>query len=75
MPQNRSSWTPLVVASAMTATLFLMACLAIIEAPLEITMGFVQKIFYFHVPCAWLLMLSTLVCAGRRERTGSCHDF
>jgi heme exporter protein C len=24
----------------------------------------VQKIFYFHVPCAWLLMLSTLVCAG-----------
>jgi heme exporter protein C len=27
-------------------------------------MGLVQKIFYFHVPCAWLLMLSTLVCAG-----------
>lgn len=27
-------------------------------------MGMVQKIFYFHVPCAWLLMLSTLVCAG-----------
>jgi heme exporter protein C len=27
-------------------------------------MGLVQKIFYFHVPSAWLLMLSTLVCAG-----------
>jgi len=27
-------------------------------------MGLVQKIFYFHVPCAWLLMLSTLVCAS-----------
>ena len=27
-------------------------------------MGLVQKIFYFHVPCAWLLLLSTFVCAG-----------
>jgi heme exporter protein C len=44
--------------------LFLLACNAIAEAPREITMGLVQKIFYFHVPCAWLLMLSTLVCAA-----------
>jgi heme exporter protein C len=27
-------------------------------------MGFVQKIFYFHVPCAIMLFLSTFVCAG-----------
>jgi heme exporter protein C len=44
--------------------LLFLACLAVAEAPLESVMGLVQKIFYFHVPCAWLLMLSTLVCAG-----------
>jgi heme exporter protein C len=27
-------------------------------------MGFVQKIFYFHVPCAIMLFLSTFTCAG-----------
>jgi heme exporter protein C len=36
----------------------------IVNAPVEMTMGPVQKIFYFHVPCAWLLMLSVFVCAG-----------
>ena len=36
----------------------------IVGAPVELTMGPVQKIFYFHVPCAWLLMLSVFVCAG-----------
>lgn len=36
----------------------------IVQAPIESTMGPVQKIFYFHVPCAWLLMLSVFVCAG-----------
>ena len=51
-------------ASAAAFGLLVLACLAIARAPLELTMGLVQKIFYFHVPCAWLLMLSTLVCAG-----------
>lgn len=32
-------------------------------APLEPTMGAIQKIFYFHVPCAWAMFLSALVCA------------
>ena len=27
-------------------------------------MGVVQKIFYFHVPCAFMLFLSAFVCAG-----------
>jgi heme exporter protein C len=30
-------------------------------APLEANMGFVQKIFYFHVPSAWNMMLSVLI--------------
>jgi len=36
----------------------------ILQAPTEPVMGFVQKIFYFHVPCAIMLFLSTFVCAG-----------
>jgi heme exporter protein C len=43
---------------------FFVAPWLVANAPLEKTMGIVQKIFYFHVPCAWLLMLSTFVCAG-----------
>ncbi len=35
----------------------------ILAAPREPTMGFVQKIFYFHVPCAWVCFLSAFVCA------------
>ena len=52
------------VAAAVSFALLWLACLAIARAPLEVTMGLVQKIFYFHVPSAWLLMLSTLVCAA-----------
>lgn len=32
-------------------------------APLEPVQGLIQKIFYFHVPCAWAMFLSALVCA------------
>ena len=49
---------------AATLVGFLLVPLLVANAPLEKTMGIVQKIFYFHVPCAWLLMLSTFVCAG-----------
>ena len=31
-------------------------------APIESTMGLVQKIFYFHVPSAMTAMLSAVVC-------------
>jgi heme exporter protein C len=58
------AWKRLLVTATATSVLLLLACLAIAQAPLEATMGLVQKIFYFHVPCAWLLMLSTIVCAG-----------
>jgi heme exporter protein C len=33
-------------------------------APREATMGFVQKIFYFHVPVAWLTFQGAFVCAA-----------
>lgn len=54
----------LALTAGLTFVLLLLACQAIVAAPREIVMGFVQKIFYFHVPCAWLLLLSTFVCAG-----------
>jgi heme exporter protein C len=30
-------------------------------APEEPTMGFIQKIFYFHVPCAWAMFLGAMI--------------
>jgi heme exporter protein C len=36
----------------------------ILGAPRESSMGFVQKIFYYHVPSAWLCFLGAFVCAA-----------
>lgn len=33
-----------------------------LETPIEQQMGTVQKIFYFHVPLAWIMMLLAVVC-------------
>jgi heme exporter protein C len=33
-------------------------------APYESTMGLVQRIFYFHLPAAWLLLMAALICGG-----------
>ncbi|TPV96769.1 MAG: cytochrome C assembly protein [Myxococcales bacterium FL481] len=33
-----------------------------LDTPIEATMGTVQKIFYFHVPMAWICMLFAVVC-------------
>jgi heme exporter protein C len=48
----------LLVAIAMYAS----APYLIDAAPIESTMGLVQKIFYFHVPSAMTAMLSTILC-------------
>jgi heme exporter protein C len=39
------------------------ACMAFFYAPLEVTMGAVQRIFYFHVATAWVGMLGFLFAA------------
>jgi heme exporter protein C len=36
----------------------------ILGAPREVSMGTVQKIFYFHVQVAWLTFLAAFLCAG-----------
>ncbi|MEM6289638.1 MAG: cytochrome c biogenesis protein CcsA [Myxococcota bacterium] len=36
--------------------------LIFLQTPIEQQMGTVQKIFYFHVPLAWIMMLLAVVC-------------
>ena len=36
--------------------------LIFVETPIERTMGTAQKIFYFHVPLAWIMMLFAVIC-------------
>jgi heme exporter protein C len=43
---------------------FLVVPLLILAAPVEPVMGLVQKIFYFHVPCAIMILVSTFTAAG-----------
>jgi heme exporter protein C len=53
-----------VAATVVAAAGFLFVPGMILSAPIEPVMGFVQKIFYFHVPCATMLFLSTFACAA-----------
>jgi heme exporter protein C len=52
------------VAVAVAIAGFLVVPLLIVSAPIEPVMGVVQKIFYFHVPCAIMMFLSTFVAAA-----------
>jgi heme exporter protein C len=49
---------------ALTVVGLLAAPQLIVQAPRESTMGFVQKIFYYHVPSAWLCFLAAFTCAA-----------
>lgn len=61
MPRSRMRWQhylfPLVVLGAMLAALYMIA----VYAPVEREQGVVQKIFYFHVPSAWVAFLAFLL--------------
>ena len=47
---------------AVAALMFMRAPFMVDAAPLEATMGLVQKIFYFHVPSAMMTFLAAFVC-------------
>jgi heme exporter protein C len=53
-----------VAALVLAAIGFLTVPQLILAAPIEPIMGAVQKIFYFHVPCAIMMFLSTFTAAG-----------
>src|SRR5260221_198113 len=55
----RNLFTPLL---ALTGFIFVMAPIIIGRAPFESTMGLVQKIFYYHMPTAMLMLLSAIFC-------------
>ena len=58
-------FTPIILfASFMFAT----APLLIARAPYESTMGMIQKIFYYHVPSAMLMLTSCVVCGVASAR-------
>ncbi len=56
---SRALWAILLVAAA---ALFPPAAARVfLDTPIEREMGTVQKIFYFHVPMAWCMMLAAVV--------------
>ncbi|MBC8133469.1 MAG: hypothetical protein H7X95_10860, partial [Deltaproteobacteria bacterium] len=54
----------LLSALAVAAVGFVTVPFLIVSAPVEPVMGLVQKIFYFHVPCAIMMFVSTFTAAG-----------
>ena len=58
--------------------LFAASPLVIATAPYESTMGLVQKIFYYHMPSAWMFLTASVVCGVSSVRflaTGDArHD-
>jgi heme exporter protein C len=52
-------FTPVAVICAL---MFVTAPIIIYAAPFESTMGLVQKIFYYHLPSAWLFLISAVMC-------------
>ena len=55
----KNSWFGAIAASAVLMTLA--GGMALLFAPTEKTMGDVQRIFYFHVPSAWIAFLAFFV--------------
>jgi heme exporter protein C len=49
-------------AAVVCGIMFAASPLIIANAPYEATMGLVQKIFYYHMPSAWMFLTSAVVC-------------
>ena len=58
-------FTPIII---LAAFMFATAPLLIAQAPYEMTMGMIQKIFYYHVPSALLMLASGMVCGVASAR-------
>jgi heme exporter protein C len=63
--------------AGLCAVMFAASPLLIANAPYESTMGLVQKIFYYHMPSAFLFLISAVVCGIASARylfTGSARQ-
>jgi heme exporter protein C len=49
-------------ATALCGLMFAISPFLIANAPYESTMGLVQKIFYVHLPSAWMFLIAAIVC-------------
>jgi heme exporter protein C len=58
-------FTPIIL---LAAFMFATAPLLVAQAPYESTMGMIQKIFYYHVPPALLMLVSGIVCGVASAR-------
>ncbi len=62
-PSTRASDKPFLAVLAATAVSLIVALQVIfLKAPVEASMGIVQKIFYFHVPAAYGMYIGAFVC-------------
>jgi heme exporter protein C len=55
-------------AALICGLMFAVAPLLIAAAPYESTMGLVQKIFYVHLPSAWMFLLGAIMCGVHSVR-------
>jgi len=63
-PVTRSSRATMFWMAAAAIGMFFAHWLVFIYAPMEGTMRAVQRIFYFHLPSAWLCYIGFIMCAG-----------
>ena len=63
-PSHTPSKSALIWTLVAAAGMFLAHWLVFIYAPMEGTMRAVQRIFYFHLPSAWLCYIGFIMCAG-----------
>ena len=49
-------------AAVLCAVMFAISPILIANAPFESTMGLVQKIFYYHMPSAFVFLIAAIVC-------------
>lgn len=57
----RHTWLFILLCLLAAAGFVVAPYLVFFVAPTEPTMGFIQKIFYFHVPCAWAMFLGAIL--------------
>ena len=57
------------LAAATVAVLAVALCLVFFYAPLDADQGFIQKIFYLHVPLAMTALIGFMVGAGTASST------
>jgi heme exporter protein C len=55
-------------ATLVCALMFAASPFVIANAPYESTMGLVQKIFYYHMPSAWMFLIAGIVCGVASAR-------